>query len=221
MARQISSFKFGWRQIDYYDYDFPTAMPAKYYMEVDLKLIEKYMHLKAGDTFVDVGATFGSWSLPALCQGANVIAIEPHHTVAICLLENASLNSWDSRLKLIYRAAWSEGDKKIPYRYFSMSSFLNKNEFSDVEPVYINTMTIDSLNLERIDLMKIDVEGAEKEVLGGARKSLERCRPDIILENHVDLIGVVDIEDYYKRELEDGKFLFTSSTLGEERKEVS
>ena len=43
-------------------------------------------------------------------------------------------------------------------------------------------MTIDSLNLSRLDLIKIDVEGMELEVLQGAEATLGRFRPIIIVE---------------------------------------
>ena len=43
-------------------------------------------------------------------------------------------------------------------------------------------MTLDSLDLSRLDLIKIDVEGMELEVLQGAKATLERFRPIIIVE---------------------------------------
>ncbi len=46
----------------------------------------------------------------------------------------------------------------------------------------IELITLDSLNFDRIDLMKIDVEGMEEEVLNGARKLIESFKPIIFLE---------------------------------------
>jgi predicted secreted protein len=43
-------------------------------------------------------------------------------------------------------------------------------------------MTIDSLNLARLDMIKIDVEGMESDVLDGAKATLEKCLPIIIVE---------------------------------------
>jgi FkbM family methyltransferase len=42
--------------------------------------------------------------------------------------------------------------------------------------------TIDSLTLERLDFLKIDVEGMELDVLRGARATLERCQPIVMAE---------------------------------------
>ena len=41
---------------------------------------------------------------------------------------------------------------------------------------------VDEHDLQRIDLIKIDVEGFEPEVLAGARRTLERFHPSVLLE---------------------------------------
>ncbi len=46
----------------------------------------------------------------------------------------------------------------------------------------VQAITIDSLNLPRLDYLKLDVEGMEELVLEGAKKTIKRCRPIIQLE---------------------------------------
>lgn len=187
-------------------------------MNVDLNLIEKIMDLKAGQTFLDIGAALGSWTLPALSQGADVIAFEPHQVLAFCLIENAFLNSWETRLKLHPFAAWSTDNSLIPYILFFNSSFKKEDYNNNIktrfpyiplQPIYVRGATIDSLNLQSLDMVKIDVEGAEKEVIKGARQTLKKFAPKIIVENHVDICGELEIEGYKKEKLEDGKFMFS------------
>ncbi len=48
--------------------------------------------------------------------------------------------------------------------------------------------TLDSLNLENLMLLKIDVEGHEIEVLQGAATTIEKYKPIIHLEHHWDLV---------------------------------
>ena len=51
-----------------------------------------------------------------------------------------------------------------------------------VEIVEIPIKTLDSFNYDKIDLMKIDVEGFEEFVLAGAEETIKRCKPVIALE---------------------------------------
>lgn len=43
-------------------------------------------------------------------------------------------------------------------------------------------ITLDSLNLERINFMKIDVQGSERLLMWGARETIKRCKPIINIE---------------------------------------
>lgn len=47
----------------------------------------------------------------------------------------------------------------------------------------IQAKTLDSLELAKISVIKMDVEGAEAKVIRGAQKTLSRCQPMIIMEN--------------------------------------
>jgi hypothetical protein len=56
-------------------------------------------------------------------------------------------------------------------------------DYSDAKASTIRTITLDSLELARIDLIKIDVEGMELDAVDGAAASLARCRPVLIVES--------------------------------------
>jgi hypothetical protein len=47
----------------------------------------------------------------------------------------------------------------------------------------VQLVTIDSLALPRLRLLKVDVEGMEHDVITGARASIERLRPAVYIEN--------------------------------------
>lgn len=61
-------------------------------------------------------------------------------------------------------------------------------------------VTIDSLSLERLDFLKLDVEGMEVEVLEGARKSISAHRPVIVAEviktDRVEMFSILSEFDY-------------------------
>jgi hypothetical protein len=46
----------------------------------------------------------------------------------------------------------------------------------------VKQITIDSFGFERLDLMKLDLEGMEAEALDGARETIQRCKPILFVE---------------------------------------
>jgi FkbM family methyltransferase len=78
----------------------------------------------------------------------------------------------------------------------------------------IRGLTIDSLNLENVGLIKIDTQGCEFHVLKGAAKTIERCRPVIIFEHELQLArahgwGLAECEEFFKGLYYDLKLLAT------------
>ena len=68
-----------------------------------------------------------------------------------------------------------------------------------------NMITIDSLNLERVDYMKIDVEGAEHLVIAGAERTIKKFKPVIYFEDlnsldseYIQKIGASNIPNSFE-----------------------
>jgi FkbM family methyltransferase len=126
-----------------------------------------------------------------------VIGFEAQEVVFYALAGNVAINNClNARVKL---AALGEtcGELAIPQpNYFQPSSYgsleirqSTKNEFIGQDISYkdetmnkIPMVSIDSLNLNRVDFLKIDVEGMEIEVLKGARKIIEQYKPIMLIE---------------------------------------
>lgn len=81
-----------------------------------------------------------------------------------------------------------EPDYLVPSSYGSLELIQNnKNEFIGQKIDYTKTksvplVSIDSLDLSRIDLIKIDVEGMETDVLEGAKQSIAKYHPILLIE---------------------------------------
>lgn len=152
--------------------------------------------------FVDVGAHIGLFSLllANLNPNARIDAYEPFDPVRARLrrnlLRNASLGTIRSELVQIHSLALSDGTGDA-YLYYDPRIELPSSTGLDPEQVgdksnlacaMVPTVTLDlhrrRLDLEssRVDLMKIDVEGAETAVLRGATHTISRWRPRIICE---------------------------------------
>jgi FkbM family methyltransferase len=130
--------------------------------------------LRPGDTFIDVGANVGTYTIWAAELGAEVIALEPAEDTFALLEENVALNNYP--INTIRAAA---GANCGTARFTS-----GRDSVNHLDPqgsVEITTVTIDSISPDRtVAGMKIDVEGFEIEVLRGSEKALSEHRIRLI-----------------------------------------
>ena len=146
----------------------------------------------------DVGANTGIYSLAAkaLSPNAKLIAIEPVHRVFEKLVVNCWLNNFDISC---IEAALSDEDGEATLFDFpgehSYSSTFHKEIFGELDLVetQVKVVRLDTLvneyQIDKIDLMKIDVEGHEADVLRGFGDCLERFKPTILIEVLSDEVG--------------------------------
>ncbi len=147
---------------------------------------------KRADVILDIGANTGVYALIAktVNPSARVYAFEPVHRVYERLQDNVRLNGYE--IECLEQAASDKDGKAIIYDLPSdhiYSVTVNKNlhpEGSETIKTEIETVTLSSFigsrNLDRIGLMKIDVETHEPEVLDGMGPFLKRFRPDMLIE---------------------------------------
>ncbi|HDH44389.1 MAG TPA: FkbM family methyltransferase [Thermococcus sp.] len=149
--------------------------------------MKRYFKPNKGDVVIDIGAHVGKYSLPAaklVGENGKVIAIEAHPENFKALQTNILLNGFKNIIALNI-AAFNQDNKKLLLSGssdtdFSLKSNLKKNSFE------VETRTIDSLlreiGVEKVDWVKIDVEGAEVEVLEGMKNVIYNSRPRILIE---------------------------------------
>jgi FkbM family methyltransferase len=143
---------------------------------------------------LDLGANIGVYTLLVKkhCEHCRVIAVEPEPLNSLLLEKNVKINNL--RDVIIVRKAISdeEGTAKLYLSQYDVSH-------SIVEPVgkkyiVIETTTIDKLleefGIEKVDLIKMDVEGAEYKALRGAIKSIQKGVKLSISVEHDPLIKI-------------------------------
>ncbi len=156
-----------------------------------------------GNTVIDVGTNIGAVSLPfAQTVGieGKVISFEPHPVTHQKLLKNLSLNDFPQLIPLQKGLGDAKAnftistiDEHNPGRNRILSEGkTEEREFEVLEQYQIEVDTLDSvvaeLELKRVDLVKIDVEGFELKVLQGAQKVLSDFNPKLFIElddNHL------------------------------------
>lgn len=147
--------------------------------------------LGPGQVFMDIGANAGYFSLLASrCVGESgrVLAVEPNPAMIEQLRQNTERNGLIN--VVIAEAACSDSiDVRNLYvgnAYNTGNSSLSRDNLAWTKSVQVTCTTADLLieryNLQRIDLVKVDVEGAELQVLRGMTTVLKRLRPRIIIE---------------------------------------
>jgi FkbM family methyltransferase len=167
---------------------------------VALQLLQ-IRHQLFGDGVVglDCGANLGvhtvEWA-KALHGRGTVIAIEAQERIYYALAGNIAINNCFNA-SAIHGAISSEvGTLDIPVPdYLQPSSFgslelrqSSKSEFigQAIDPTrtkQVRMLTIDSLNLSRLDFIKIDIEGMELEAIAGGRATIEKLHPVMLIES--------------------------------------
>jgi hypothetical protein len=82
----------------------------------------------------------------------------------------------------------------LELRQSARTEFIGQHiDYSDAATQIVQMMAIDAIGLPRLDLVKIDIEGMEMEALQGARASIARFRPYLLVEkiksNEAALVG--------------------------------
>jgi len=159
--------------------------------QVLLSLIPK------GGVFLDVGAHVGHYSLRASKVAGKVIAIEPNPETIKRLKENIELNEIYN-IAVHEIAAWDKGE---PLGMTSPNDAIRDGSMRAL-PVaevragwHVDGRPLDNVLKDepRIDVIKLDVEGADLHALRGMRELITKHRPVMFIEDH-------SIYDYYKRE---------------------
>lgn len=161
--------------------------------------------LRPGGTFVDVGANWGWFTLLAASRvgpAGRVVALEPDPRLFPLLAGNAARNALGHVLPLPVAASDREGEAELAgyeegQGNRGLSSLVRSaaaEAGSAAGPVFrVRTARLDDLleahGVERVDLVKVDVEGAEEAVLRGMAEGIAARRyRAVLLELHPGLV---------------------------------
>ncbi len=141
-------------------------------------------HVTDWSVAIDAGAHVGTWSKTLAGRFSRVLAFEPSPDTFAALQTN--MDAFDCHNVATYNQALGA----LP-GHVSMTNSARGLELQNTGARYvqddpaslIERITVDSLNLPTLGLLKMDVEGSEPLILMGARATLLRCRPIVIYEN--------------------------------------
>lgn len=192
-----------------------TEYPAYYTADYDTETIRSLQRLfRPNWVIVDVGANIGFWSIPmasALNGDGCLHAFEPLASNFRRLAENVQRNGLDrvvrlhqiglsnqnAELQLSLREDFS-GGAETGNAAIVIDQDDNRFECTSIIVAPLDEI-VDALGIDRLNFVKVDIEGHEDMFLAGARKTIQRFRPLIYMEIN---------EPYYERRGVDATKIF-------------
>ena len=170
-----------------------SALLPKWY---DEPRVSEYMEGLRGELYVDVGASFGYYLRKLSSNFRRMIAIEADPSIFKFLQENAPPNCTPVNLAVADEVGISSFHVPAGQYNFGVGSLLPLSERAAwVTPTAYRTFKVKASTLDallssepQVDLVKVDVEGAENLVLNGAANVMERIERWLIeIHNHRDV----------------------------------
>lgn len=167
----------------------PWQLPVRYRVQSLVNGLEPEIHLlprlvPSGRVAIDVGANMGVYTYALSRIASRVHAIEPQtaccETIAAwgrtrgnVEVHNIGVGATAGQLTLYIPV---HGGKPLGTR----ASFIPVN--GEHHESHVAVRTLDDLGIQDVGFIKIDAEGFERDVLKGALRTLERDRPNILIE---------------------------------------
>ena len=157
----------------------------------------------------DVGANIGTYAtwLAKLFPKGKIYCFEPQRIVFQMLCGNMAINNFDNCFAYNMALGNQNGYLQIDepnynapedFGIFSLveDKVFNKSGIQSTVPVMQIDIFIETYNIQKIDLLKIDVEGMDVDVLRGAKKAIKKFNPFIFIEHNDNRRSVLkEIQD--------------------------
>ncbi len=139
--------------------------------------------VKKDDIVIDAGAWIGDFAAYAASKDAEIYAFEPSPSLLAILNRTSLLNN--NRIKPVAKGLGHSVENKL-FRDTGGAAFGNRF-VNDETPntTLLSVTTVDSFvqenNIDRVDFIKADIEGAEREMLRGAKETLRKFAPKLAI----------------------------------------
>lgn len=148
------------------------------------KLREAMNHCRHFRTAVDVGGHVGLWSMHLAPRFNHVHAFEPVPAFRACFVKNVGASN-----VILHDCALGAGDGgKVTMKYDPADSGGTHVQYAG-EDSTTDLRSLDALQLQDVDFIKVDCEGYEHCVIAGAADTIRRCRPTVIVEQKPHKLG--------------------------------
>jgi FkbM family methyltransferase len=147
--------------------------------------------LREGDVVIDAGACEGYFVRFALDRGAKVIAVEPWSRMAGCLERTFAKEVKEGRLQVVRAFLGATPDTlelriNLDHPFSSNATDQTERARMDVEQVPVRTIdeVVEASGWGRLDFVKMDIEGAERDALAGATRVFAKDKPRVSITTY-------------------------------------
>jgi FkbM family methyltransferase len=166
-------------------------------------LLEQYRYVPAGigvesdDVVIDAGGCWGDTALYFAQKAERVFCFECMPSNLRILQENLSLNpALAAKISVVPKALWERSGETLGFEERGPGSLPS----STGTTVQVQTQTIDDFvrenSLQKIDLIKMDIEGSEPHALRGAEETIRTHRPKLAIAIYHDLRHFASIPNW-------------------------
>lgn len=143
--------------------------------------------VRSGNIVLDCGAHVGVFTHMALRRGAaKVVAVEPDPLNLECLRRNFAQEIASGKVVVFPKGVWSSATVLVLSESklnSGSNSFVGEGGGEKIEmPVTTIDNLVSELGLPRVDYIKMDIEGSEREALKGAQATLRKYRPRLMID---------------------------------------
>jgi FkbM family methyltransferase len=181
----VSDYKYGKVIYNTNDYYMGNCI-SEYgeYCDEEINLLSTLV--KKDDTILDIGANIGLMTIPfSKMVGSNgkVFSFEPQSKIYYILCSNIVINNLNNVESHNIAIGDSNQPLFLPNIDYNKSNNFGGISLSNMGEIKIQQIKLDDISFEKLNLLKIDVEGMEINVLNGAKETLNKHRPILYIEN--------------------------------------
>ncbi|WP_165453912.1 FkbM family methyltransferase [Hyunsoonleella flava] len=178
-----------------------------YFLVHDIDKYEKYYKIEKDNVVFDAGANEGALSIiysQKVGVRGKVFSFEPDSVNTGLLKKNLDLNTEVENIDVVKKGLWNKSETLQFFEAGNVgSSIFYEDEKS--KQVTIQGISIDDFvelqNLNKLDFIKMDIEGAEIKALEGAVKTIEKLKPNFAIASYhmVDKkLTYIAVERFFK-----------------------
>lgn len=167
-----------------------------YYEKNVIYFLDKIINLYEQPIFIDIGANYGYYSIKYSADCSKIFAFEPVQNTFKVLSENIEINKIKNITTFMNGLSNVKEQRKINLYNASGNNSIYERDIPEGHPLKktgvetIQLLVLDDLinnnQVEKPNIIKIDVEGAELNVLLGAKQVISKYRPTVLLEYSED-----------------------------------